>query len=258
MSVIIERAGGVVTATIDRPEVKNAFDLATLMQLKALVAEIEANADDRCLVLTGANGDFCTGADISSFPMGQDSQRSQISWMREVHEFARHLHRLNVPTIAAVDGLCVGAGLSIAVNCDIVVASDRARFSLIFAKRGLSVDCGASWFLPRIVGLAKAKELALTAEMLDAPTALSIGLIARVVAQSDLPAHINELATSLAEGPTLALSMSKRLMNESFGSSLEQALEAESYAQVSNFATLDTKEAIAAFREKRTPKFQGR
>jgi len=258
MSVDISRDRGVVTAIINRPEVKNAFDLDTLLTLRALLAEIEDSPSDRCLVISGANGEFCTGADISSFPMGRDSERSQISWMREVHEFARALHRLNVPTIAKVDGLAVGAGLSIALNCDIVVASERSRFSMIFAKRGLSVDFGASWLLPRIVGLAKAKELALTADMVDAPTALSIGLIARMVDGEQLDAHVDELAHTLAQGPTLALSMSKRLMNESFGSSLEQSLEAESYAQVSNFASRDTNEAIKAFREKRAPIFEGR
>jgi 2-(1,2-epoxy-1,2-dihydrophenyl)acetyl-CoA isomerase len=139
-----------------------------------------------------------------------------------------------------------------------VVASDTARFSEIFARRGLSIDFGGSWILPRVVGMHKAKELALLAEIIDAKEASDIGLVNRVVADGDLDAFVDDWATKLAAGPPIALSMTKRLLNNSFNVTLEEALDDEGLSQTVNFGTRDTAEAVRAFMEKRAPSFEGR
>jgi 2-(1,2-epoxy-1,2-dihydrophenyl)acetyl-CoA isomerase len=178
--------------------------------------------------------------------------------MRRVGQACLALHQIPQPVIAKVGGVAAGAGLNLALGCDIIVASDDARFSEIFAKRGLTVDFGGSWLLPRLVGLHKAKELVLLADIIDAAQARDLGLVNRVVPASELDAFVDDWARRLAAGPPLALSMSKRLLNESMAMSLDQALEAEALAQNVNFTTKDTTEAMLAFVEKREPRFEGR
>jgi enoyl-CoA hydratase/carnithine racemase len=148
--------------------------------------------------------------------------------------------------------------MNLALSCDLIAASDDARFSEIFAKRGLSLDFGGSWLLPRLIGLHRAKELALLAEIIDAGRAAELGLVNRVVADGELDALVDDWATRLAGGPPIALAMSKRMLNNSFSVTLEEALEDEGLSQTVNFATKDTPEAIAAFMQKRDPEFHGR
>jgi 2-(1,2-epoxy-1,2-dihydrophenyl)acetyl-CoA isomerase len=148
--------------------------------------------------------------------------------------------------------------MSLAIGCDLVVASESARFSQIFARRGLSVDFGASWLLPRLIGLHRAKELAFFADILSSAEAADFGLVNRVVADDELDAFVDDWARRLAEGPTLALSMTKTMLNNSMAVSMDQALEDEARAQSVNFGTRDTREALTAFAEKRPPVFEGR
>jgi 2-(1,2-epoxy-1,2-dihydrophenyl)acetyl-CoA isomerase len=162
------------------------------------------------------------------------------------------------PTIAKVDGYAVGAGLGLALGCDLVVASDRAKLSMIFAKRGLSLDNGSSWLLPRLVGLARAKEIALFGDMLPAERAFELGLVNRVLPLDEIDAFVEDWAQRLAAGPPLALSMTKTQLNGSFSLSLAEAVEIEAQSQTVNFGTADTAEAMAAFAQKREPKFTGR
>jgi 2-(1,2-epoxy-1,2-dihydrophenyl)acetyl-CoA isomerase len=157
-----------------------------------------------------------------------------------------------------VNGVAAGAGCNLALGCDLVIASDRARFSEIFSKRGLSVDFGGSWLLPRLVGMHKAKELVFLAEIIDAAEADRIGLVNRVVPHDELDATVREIAGRLAALPPVQLSVSKRLLNQSLSVSMADALEFEDVAQVLNFQSADTAEAVAAFVEKRPPKFTGR
>jgi 2-(1,2-epoxy-1,2-dihydrophenyl)acetyl-CoA isomerase len=178
--------------------------------------------------------------------------------MRRLGDVALALHRLTKPTIAKVDGFAVGAGFSLALGCDLVVASDRAKLSMIFARRGLSLDNGASWLLPRLIGMARAKEVALFGDMLSAPDALALGLVNRVLPLDELDAFVDGWARRLADGPPLALSMTKTLLHNSLSSSMEEAVENEARCQSVNFATADTAEAMAAFAQKREPKFVGR
>jgi 2-(1,2-epoxy-1,2-dihydrophenyl)acetyl-CoA isomerase len=168
------------------------------------------------------------------------------------------LHHVSKPTIAKVDGFAVGAGLSLALGCDLVVCSDRAKLSMIFAKRGLALDNGASWLLPRLVGMARAKEIALFGGMWTGEEAAAIGLVNRVLPVDGLDSFVEGWATTLAGGPPLALSMTKTLLHASSMASMEQAVEDEARCQALNFSTKDTQEAMAAFAEKREPVFIGR
>lgn len=258
-TLIVERSDGVVEVTMNRPERKNAVNGLMLQELLAIFEEVERSRDDRVMVLTGAGGAFCSGADLGD-PNGPASDRSipGVVRMRRLGDVALALHRLTKPTIAKVDGAAVGAGFSLALGCDLVVASDRARLSMIFSRRGLSLDNGASWLLPRLVGLARAKEVAFFADMLDAPTALSLGLVNRVVPVDELDGLVAQWARRLADGPPLALSMTKTLLNASSSLSMADALEDEARCQAVNFASEDTAEAMAAFVAKREPRFTGR
>jgi 2-(1,2-epoxy-1,2-dihydrophenyl)acetyl-CoA isomerase len=177
--------------------------------------------------------------------------------IRRIHEMVLALQQVSKPVIARVNGVAAGAGLSLALACDLIVASERARFSAIFARRGLSLDCGGSWLLPRLVGLHRAKELALLADIYTAEQAERMGLVNRVVPHAELDAAVADWAERLAGGPPLALSMSKRLLNAGLDSSLAEALENEALAVAVNNATDDMKEAFRAFREKREPRFKG-
>ena len=258
-SLIVERQGGVVTVTMNRPERKNAANAVMLLELPAIFEEIEANAADRVMVLTGAGGAFCSGADLGD-PNGPaaDTSRSPLARMRRLGDVALALHRLTKPTIAKVDGHAVGAGLSLALGCDLIVCSDRAKLSMIFSRRGLSLDNGASFLLPRLVGMARAKEIALFGGMYSGEEALAIGLVNRVVPQAELDAFVDQWAATLAAGPPLALSMTKTLLHGSAQSSMEEAVENEARCQSVNFASEDTNEALAAFTEKREPTYIGR
>jgi 2-(1,2-epoxy-1,2-dihydrophenyl)acetyl-CoA isomerase len=162
------------------------------------------------------------------------------------------------PTIAKVRGVAVGAGCNLALGCDLVVASQTARFSEIFARRGLSLDFGGSWVLPRRVGLHRAKELAFFGEIIGASDAYEMGLVNRVLADGEIDQFVDEWARKLAAGPPIALAQTKRLLNNSSNVTLEEALDDEAAAQTINFSTSDTAEAMRAFIEKREPKFTGR
>jgi 2-(1,2-epoxy-1,2-dihydrophenyl)acetyl-CoA isomerase len=261
-TIRVERSDGLVTITLDRPEKKNAVDARMWVELDQAVTEVAANPDDRALILTGAGGNFSAGADLSGNASGKGLTGGPlqpiVQEMRIVGDIILRLHRLPKPTLAKVDGVCVGVSLGIALACDLMVASDRARFSEIFAKRGLALDGGTSWLLPRRIGLAKAKELAFFADMLDAKEAERIGLVNKVVSPGELDAVAEEWGRRLAAGPTLALGLSKRLLDASSTVTLAQAFEDEARCQHITHASKDIREGMAAFIERREPKFIGR
>lgn len=254
--VQVDRADGVATVTIVNPGKKNAIPPEAWPEVESAFRDVAQRSEDRCVVVTGAGDDFCSGADISG--RGGGEPEHPLRMMRSVSAAIEALHAVPQPVVARVAGVCVGVGMNIALGCDLVVASDEARFSEIFARRGLSIDGGGSWVLPRIVGLQKAKELALLADILSAEEAARLGLVTRVVARADLDATVSEIAGRLAAGPPLALSSTKRLLNQSANVTLGQALEAEAQAQTVNFGTRDTAEAMTAFAQKRPPSFHGR
>jgi 2-(1,2-epoxy-1,2-dihydrophenyl)acetyl-CoA isomerase len=251
----VQRADGVVTVTFDRPHKKNAINSVMWTELAEVAASIVGSTEDRCVVLTGAGGEFCSGADLSD---GSGEAMHQLARMRRINAVIQAFHELPQPTIAKVDGVAAGVGMNLALGCDLVVASSRSRFSEIFARRGLSLDGGGSWLLPRIVGLHRAKELALFAEVIPAAEAFRLGVVNRVVPVGELDELVAEWAARLAAGPPIALAMTKRMLNRSFEQSFEQALDDEARSQTVNFGTRDTAEAIGAFLEKRPPTFEGR
>lgn len=255
-AITVERVDGVVTVTLNRPAKKNAVNSAMWTELLDEFRRISESVDDRAVVITGEGGNFCSGADLWADPDGQP--RHHLASMRHVGNVCLALHRLPQPTIAKVRGVAVGAGLNLALSCDLVVAGPDARFSEIFSKRGLSIDFGGSWLLPRVVGLQRAKELALFAEIIDAARAVELGLVNRVVADGDLDEFVDDWAGRLAGGPPIAMAMTKRLLNNSFNVTLEEALDDEGLSQTVNFGTADTVEAIGAFGDRRDPVFHGR
>jgi enoyl-CoA hydratase/carnithine racemase len=209
--------------------------------------------DLRALIVTGAGGSFCSGADIST-PEDIHPQHK----LRRLTDVALALHELAVPTIAKVTGVAVGAGWNLALGCDLVVATPESQFCQIFSKRGLSVDLGGSWLLPRLVGLQQAKRLVLLAETIDAAEAHSLGLVTWVKPGDEIDAFVDELAGCLAAGPPFALAQSKGLLNDGANATLRDALANEARAQPGNFATADSAEAYAAFAQKRAATFTGR
>lgn len=255
-TLLLERSdSGVVTVTLNRPGKKNAMNTTMWRELRSVFDEVADDDAARALVVTGAGGDFCSGADLGS--EGETDERHHLKRMHAIHETALALHQVPKPVIAKVNGVAVGAGLNLALGCDLIVASEKARFSEIFARRGLTIDFGGSWLLPRLVGVHKAKELALLAEVIDAREAERLGLVNRVVPEEKLDAFVTDWAERLATGPPLALHMTKRLLDAGPGASFGDALQAEGMAQAVNFGTEDTREGFLAFLEKRTARFRG-
>lgn len=253
----VDRADGVVTITLDRPKVKNAMNAELWAELSAVLDEVARRTEDRAVVITGAGGDFCSGADLSGGGPFRGPAHPSFT-MAQINEVPLQLHRLPKPTIAKVRGVAAGAGLNLALGCDLVVASDGARFSEIFARRGLVLDFGGSWLLPRLIGLHRAKEVAFFADVLTAAEADRLGLVNRVVPDDELDEVVAQWAQRLAAGPPVALAQIKRMLNESFQRSMADALDAEGNAQLLAIGTDDVKEAVKAFLAKREPRFEGR
>jgi len=244
---------GVRTLTLNRPHRKNALDPQLWLELADALRAAARDSDLRALIITGAGGAFCSGADIST-PEDIHPRHK----LRRLTDVALALHELTVPTIAKVTGVAVGAGWNLALGCDFVVATPESRFCQIFSKRGLSVDLGGSWLLPKLVGLQQAKRLVLLAEMIDAAEAHSLGLVTWVKTADEIDEFVADLAGRLAAGPPVALAQSKALLNDGADATLREALANEARAQPGNFATADSTEAYAAFAEKREPAFTGR
>lgn len=255
-TIEVARRDAVVTITLNRPERKNAINGPMWDELLATFHEIAASDHDRVVVITGKGDGFCSGADLSGG--GAETPRHGLYSMRHVADVCLALHRIPQPTIAKVNGVAAGAGCNLALGCDLIVASERARFSQIFARRGLSVDFGGTWLLPRLIGLHRAKELALFADILSAEEAQAMGLVNRVVPADALDAFVDDWAQRLAAGPPIALAQTKMMLNNSFDVTLSQALDDEGWAQSVNFGTADTVEAMSAFVQKREPRFTGR
>ncbi|MFN0088815.1 MAG: enoyl-CoA hydratase/isomerase family protein [Acidimicrobiales bacterium] len=255
-TIQVERAAGVVTITLDRPHVKNAMNEQMWRELLACFSEIAQDPNDRVVVLTGAGGAFCSGADLSGGPLGGD--RHMLYTMGWINQVPLALHRLPQPTIAKVAGIAAGAGANLALGCDLIVAGHDARFAELFVRRGLTVDFGGTWLLPRLIGLHKAKEIALFGDTVDAAEAERIGLVNRVAPPGELDGFVAEWAGRLAAGPPIALAQTKRMLNEAVCLPMVEALDAEGAAQQISVATSDAKEAIKAFLQKRPPEFHGR
>lgn len=253
--VRLERDGYIATVTLDNPGRRNACSMGMWLAIRDTFSGL-ATTDTRVIVLTGANGDFCSGADLSG---GGDQgwEGNKVNAMRRLAGAVTAVHECPIPVIAKVDGVAVGAGFGLAMAADMLFCSERARFSAIFAKLGLSLDFGTSWFLAQRVGVHRAKEIALTAEMMNAARADQLGFINGVAPTDQLDAKVAEVADRIAAGPPIALSITKRMLTNAANTSLASALETETLAQNVNVGTADMAEAMMAYHEKRPPVFRG-
>src|SRR5438094_7210729 len=256
-TLLVERTGPLATITLNRPDARNAIDLTMRQELVAALDEVEADAAARVLILTGSGGHFCAGGDGKAMRERRQTAAEGRHRVQLLNKMVLRLVDFPRPTIAMVDGYAVGAGTNLALCCDLVVASDRAKFGELFNKIGLAPDGGGTWLLPRLVGLARAKELIFTGDVFDAAEALRIGLVNRVVHAADLAATTRELAEKIAAGPPLALRLDKQALNRAASSDLAAALEVEALSQGLAIASDDHREGVAAFFDKRPPKFSG-
>jgi len=261
---LVSRDDGVVTITFNRPATKNSLSATNWNDLDRILAEVTVDPADRVVVLTGADGNFSSGADLSGGLAGSDistltgqPMQGAVHEMRYVNEIARRLYRLPKPTIAAVDGVCVGVAAGLATACDLIVASDRARFSTIFVRLGLVLDGGSSWSLPRQIGIRRAKQMAMFGDMVGAAQALDWGLVNEVVAPDELADTARAWAQRLADGPATALSLIKRMLDGSGAQCFEEALEEEARGQHLATLTPEFEEGKLAFAERRPPNFRG-
>jgi 2-(1,2-epoxy-1,2-dihydrophenyl)acetyl-CoA isomerase len=260
--VLLHRDGNVATLTLNRPEVLNALDFAMVEALEARTAEVAADNSLRVVVLRGAGKHFMAGGDIRTFagelnrPPAERQARFQ-RMVERVHVAIEHLHRMPHPVVGRVHGAVAGVGLSFMNACDLVVAADDAYFTSAYRHIALTPDGGGSWALPRLVGLRSAMEILLLSERFDAPEALRLGLVNRVVVADALDAEVDALVLALAKAPVLAIRNTKRLVRESFAHTLAEQLQAEAVSFGQCTATSDFVEGITAFIEKRSPRFGG-
>ena len=262
--LLCEHEDGVATVRFNRPEKRNALSDELTPALREILLVLEADSEVRCLVLTGAGSAFCAGGDVSGMGSKPESERKpsdQEAIRKLQHRQATltlRLHRLAKPTIASLPGPAAGAGMSIALACDLRIASENAFLASAFATIGLSGDYGGSWFLTQLVGPAKAKEIYFTARRVQSDEALRLGLFNEVVPQADLEKRTRELALSIAQGPPVAIRYMKENLNRGWVADLETCLDMEADRMVRCSRTEDHFEAVRAFLEKRRPSFEGR
>ena len=255
----------VATITLNRPAVLNAINSQMIEELQAVMNIIQDNAAVRAVVLTGAGRGFCSGADLKArqrakpsevAPDGDDLGAQRLR--RTLNPLILAIRTIEKPFLAAVNGVAAGAGCNLALACDIVLASDTARFGNVFTRIGLIPDCGGHFFLPRLIGFHKAAELMFTGDIIEAHEAERLGLINRVVPQEELSKQTRELAERLARGPTRAIGLCKRTLNLGINADLASVLDAESEGQAVARQTEDHWEGVQAFLEKRPARFLGK
>jgi 2-(1,2-epoxy-1,2-dihydrophenyl)acetyl-CoA isomerase len=257
--VLVERRAGYHVITLNRPRQLNAFSEAMHQALKRALAEAEEDGDCRALLLTGAGRAFCSGQDLRE-RISPDGKTTVLGSSLETYynPLVRKLRTMPFPVVAAVNGVAAGAGANIALACDIVLAARSASFIQAFVKIGLVPDSGGTWLLPRLIGPARARGLALTGEPLPAEKAEAWGLIWRMVEDAELMAEAHRLCVQLSAAPTVALALIKRLLDESWGNDLDTQLDLERETQREASLTPDYAEGVRAFLAKRPPAFSGR
>jgi len=260
--IILEKKDNIATLTINRPEKMNAMTLETREELVAALTDVSEDDDMRVLVLTGA-GDraFCAGVDVSvmsSRIAGQEEELNRKKITQRMGFQVPIIRKIRVPTIAAINGVAAGMGISFIAACDIRIASEKARFSCAWVNRGLVPDGAATFLLPQIIGIEKALELFYTGAVIDAAEALRIGLVGRVVPPEQLMPTVMELAEKIAANPPIPLELAKYGVYKGLRSDIETALDYENYAVKVCTGTEDYKEGVQAFMEKRKPQFKGR
>ncbi len=256
--LLLDRRGDILRLTLNRPDKLNSLTSGMLSDLGDALSDIAADADLRALVITGAGRGFCAGQDLREAGAVTDGRAVRNTVERLYNPIVRQIRGLDIPVIGAVNGVAAGAGANLALACDIVIAAESATFTMAFARIGLIPDAGGTYFLPRLVGHARALGMALLGDTISARSAAEWGLIWEVVPDAEFPSRIDALAARLAALPTRALALMKQAMNASGHHSLEQQLALEAELQPQAAETEDFREGVQAFLEKRAAKFIGR
>lgn len=258
-TVLQQLDAGLLTITLNRPERRNALNMDMTTGLVAAARRAVEDTEVRAVLIRGAGGTFCVGGDVKAMAEGKASPsfEAKVATLRDRMEVSRLLHQMPKPVVAQIDGAAAGAGLSIALACDLRIAGESAKITTAFAKVGLSGDFGGTYFLTQLLGSAKARELYLTSPLLTAQEALALGIVTKVVPDADVAAAARELAMSLAQGPTVTLGYIKRNINNAETMTLEACFDGEAIHHTRAGETTDHKEAAKAFVEKRKPTFQG-
>jgi 2-(1,2-epoxy-1,2-dihydrophenyl)acetyl-CoA isomerase len=257
--VIVKKENGVGWAKINRPEVLNACDLVTLKELQAAFKDFEKDSSVRCIVLTGSGRAFCAGADLQSLKdRGSGTHLSLADDLREgFNPIVSKMRNIDKPVIAMVNGVAAGAGMGLAFAADLRIVAEGVRFVEAFAKVGLVPDSGATFTMPRLLGLSKAFELAFTGEGIDAKEAEKLGAVNKIVPLEKLESETRDIAEKLAKGPK-GMGLAKRAINKALYQDIDGALEYEAYMQEIAGNSEDHKEGVKAFGEKRMPQFKGK
>lgn len=255
-AVLYTVENNIATITMNRPKSLNSMNDGLIDGLHAALDKASADPEVRCLVLTGNGKAFCAGGDLS-YLNGLESAAEKKSFIARVGDVAKRLTTIEKPVIAYINGVTAGAGVNLMLACDLIYATDKARFAESFAKVGLIPDCGGLFFLPKAVGLLKAKELMFTADLIDAPTALSLGMLNAICPEEELKDKVYGMAARLAASAPLAIGLMKKYLNNT-ALTLDEVLAIEETTQPLLMGTADCKEGIAAFYEKREAKFTGK
>jgi 2-(1,2-epoxy-1,2-dihydrophenyl)acetyl-CoA isomerase len=255
-ALLLNIENGIATITLNRPDVYNAFNDELSFELQDALKECEKNKAVRVVVITGAGKAFCSGQDLkAAAAAGNRSFKDSLE--KRYNPIIRAIRNMPKPVIAKLNGVAAGAGCSLALACDMIIASEAASLVEVFINVGLVLDSGSSYFLPRLVGSAKAFELATMGTKVSAEEALQLGLVNKVVIAADLDSETQKIAAYFSTAPTKAIGLIKKALNKSFHSSLETMLDYESYCQEIAGNSSDNKEGVMAFLEKRKPVFKG-
>ncbi|SEH18192.1 Enoyl-CoA hydratase/carnithine racemase [Natronorubrum sediminis] len=261
-AVLAEFDDGIATITLNQPDRMNALSDEIKRGLESALDAIDERDDVRCIVFQGSGKAFCAGGDVGGMSDRDESTRTAQDRIQELVDLCEHvpirIYNTDIPTVAKIDGYCLGAGVGLALSCDVQLASEDASFGLVFRNVGLSMDFATSFLVPRATGWNVAKELALTGEIIGADHAEELGLINHEYGTDQFESKATELIESIATGPTVALGRSLRNIDRSYGSTIRQAVEREAQAQNIAYGTEDHEEGVSAFSEDRDPVFQGR
>jgi 2-(1,2-epoxy-1,2-dihydrophenyl)acetyl-CoA isomerase len=252
----VDTEAGVATLTLNRPDALNALTVPMKVELLGALRRVERDASVRAVIVTGAGRAFCAGQDLRE-RLQPDAAPLGVELRERYNPIIRAMRTLPKPIVGAINGVAAGAGASLAMACDIRMASDAASFALAFGRVGLVPDSGATWFLPRLVGATRAAELALLGDPVTAADAVRLGLVGRVLPAAELATEARAVAARLAAGAPRAIALTKRALNATWDRDLDDALEYEAHLQDMAGRTRDHEEGMAAFLEKRPPRFTG-